>query len=87
MRTDGENRVEMKLIEPGVNKKRDRSKVMRIVAYLLAIMMVSLPAPSLGAAVGFFADGLKGADHACFLESGSGFYGSARRARHPRLAH
>lgn len=56
MRTDRENRVEMKLIEFGVNNNKGVTKVMMIVAYLLAIMMVSLPAPSLGAGVGFFAD-------------------------------
>jgi hypothetical protein len=52
----GRIELKMKLIEPGVNNKKGPIKVMMIVAYLLAIMMVSLPAPSLGAAVGYFAD-------------------------------
>jgi hypothetical protein len=46
----------MKLIRRGVKNKKGPIKIMLIFAYLLAIMMVSLPAPGLGAAVGFFAD-------------------------------
>ena len=46
----------MKLIEPDVNNKNGPIKIMMTVAYLLAIMIVSLPAQSLGAAVGFFTD-------------------------------
>jgi hypothetical protein len=39
-----------------LNNKNGAIKIMMIFAYLLAIMMVSLPTQSLGAAVGFFAD-------------------------------
>lgn len=46
----------MKLIAPSVNRKKRPIQVMMIFAYLLAIMLVSLPAPSLGAGVGVFAD-------------------------------